>query len=75
MTDETQSIRRDDQAHMLAAAELLARSSEPGADRIHAATRAAPIAADETTWPACWRQALHAVELCRQAAEMTARRW
>jgi len=48
---------------------------EPGADRFHNATRAAPIlAADETAWPECWRQAVHAVELCRRAAETAARR-
>jgi hypothetical protein len=76
MTDETQSIHGDNQAHMLAAADLLAGSGERSADRIHAATRAARVvAADETAWPACWRQARHAVELCQRAAEIAARRW
>ena len=57
------------------ATELLRELGEPAADQMHAAPRAAPVlAADEIAWPACWRQAVHAVELCQRAAEMAARR-
>jgi len=80
MTNQTQSNRHDDQARVLAAASPtvtrpLRDLGGPGADRFHGHARAAPmLAADQTAWPEWWRQAVHAVELCRQAAETSARR-
>jgi hypothetical protein len=89
MTDEPALIRYNEQAHVAAAAapmtprqpvpgdsvELLREVGAQSAAGIHAATPAAHLnAEDRTAWPACWRQALHAVELCRRAAELAARR-
>jgi hypothetical protein len=68
MTDEIPSIRHNDQALMPAAVS----PSRPAAAELM--TLARILAPDETTWPECWRLARYAVELCRRAAELTARR-
>jgi len=52
-------------------AELLGELGPPRADRTGPAGRAALAAAAEEI---AWRQALHAVELCRRVAELAARR-
>jgi hypothetical protein len=57
------------------ARELLREVGDLGADRVLDVLRAARLdAGDEAVWPALWRQALHAVSLCRRAAEIAARR-
>ncbi len=57
------------------AAELLRELGGYGIDRRRAEARAArTLADDEIAMPARWRQAWHAVELCRRAAEIAARR-
>jgi hypothetical protein len=63
--DETLLIRHNDEARMLAVASLL-RLDTPGAAEL--------LTPNEIVWPACWRQAVHAVELCQRAAEFAARR-
>lgn len=71
MTDEAQSIRYDYRAHV----ELLREAGELSADRFLDVVRVARLeAGDEAVWNALWRQALHAVALCRRAAEIAARR-
>ena len=57
---------------MRGAASLLGDLS---ADRFLGVVRARRLdAGDEVVWPALCRQALHAVALCRRAAEIAARR-
>jgi hypothetical protein len=71
MSDETQSIGHNYQAHI----ELLREVGDLSADRFFDVVRAARLdAGDEAVWPALLRQALHAVALCRRAAEIAARR-
>jgi hypothetical protein len=65
MYDETLLTRHNDEAHLLAVAALL-RLDTPGAAELPTP--------NEIVWPACWRQAEHAVELCQRAAEFAARR-
>ena len=88
MTDETKPIWYDhpswqDRAGTaeptasayLTARELLREVGDLSADRFLDVVRAARLdAGDEAVWPALWRQALHAVALCRRAAEVAARR-
>jgi hypothetical protein len=88
MTDETESIRYNypswrDRAGTgeptasgyLTARELLREVGDLSADRFLGVVRARRLdAGDEVVWPALCRQALHAVALCRRAAEIAARR-
>ena len=71
MSHETEPIRHNYQAHI----ELLREAGDLSTDRFLDVVRAARLdAGDEAVWPALCRQALHAVALCRRAAEIAARR-
>jgi hypothetical protein len=71
MSHENEPIRHSYQAHI----ELLREVGDFSADRFLDVVRAARLdAGDEAVWPALCRQALHAVALCRRAAEIAARR-
>jgi hypothetical protein len=72
MTPQNLTIHATDAAHMLAVASAAEAACTAALTEY---TAAVDIPADDDdTWPDWWHQGWHVIELCRQAAELAARR-